>query len=317
MLGAVLPAQDPTVGERGSLAHVVVVGAEAIGRDRFLAAVAAAPAAALAGRPDAPRAAWLQFLQQRALQCLRANGYLQAEVAVTWDAAADAPRLELQPGEPFVIGPIRCDGNTAVTTADLVAAVGDRWRTGAPLRLSAGFAAEVVGALQQVYSAAGHLAAAARVEVTPLADGSAELRITVAEEGPCFAVAAVAVVGESADAERDAVAERLRFIVDQPWTRAMRERVRAALEGLGRYHVIQLDDRARAGDRIAPLTVRVAPATFGLSLLQPSPPPLALLRRGRDWLAPALAGSHCVRVDWHAGATDGTADLAVRGAATA
>ncbi len=294
LLTAVLPAQAPKVGAAGDLARAEVLGADDLGRDRVLAAIAASKATARLGHPDAAREAWLRFVEVRASGCLRSNGHLQATAAVQWDADRERLRIELVPGPRFRCGLVEARGNQAVATAALAAAFAERWQPGEPVRLSASFGAELSERLRQAYRQAGHHGVEGGIEVEPRDDGTATLVVTVRDEGPLHRVAAVAVEGEPDATAREAVTARLQELVGEPWHAATRERLQASIDALARYHPVTVEDRAGADGAVA-LTVRVVPVTFGLPIAAERPE-LPRLRAGRDWLLAALASTHAFHV---------------------
>lgn len=319
------PAQE--VGEIGVVARLEAVGNQAIPTEDLRRALLGDLDWLLASHPRAPLEQLLRVASERISAGYQASGFPHA--AVTAKVAAGHLRVDIVEGRRFRCGTVVVTGATVIPAATVTAwlttaqpkakpwtapqlqaeleadksaaavkRMGDiapdelvdpLWRPGRPADFTATFAQRLAAQVRANYAQAGRLAASATIAVKDGADGTADLHMTISDEGVIARVAEVTVTGleRTPRAEFDrALGVTPDMALDQDTT----QRLEVALSDCGRFRYQQVtleptDDRTRY--RVA-VTVQesgnIPPLPQALS------PEAKALLAARTWLLADLNG---------------------------
>lgn len=233
------------------------------------------------------------------------EGYLRAGFArarVLGELVDGVLRLDIEEGPRLRCGSVRVDGNEAVSTAAIAAALAagdDSWREGEPApvdQLALAAAAERVRACYRRVGRHG-----ARCELELELDGERlRLCVHVDAEGREVRVQRLRLEGER-DGDEAAVLARLRFEPGARYDEAFATDLQQQLERLGRYVRVQLPDgTAAVQGRLDPLLVQVELTGFAPPAAAMPWDDLAQVQRGFAWLQRHLQQGGTLHFDWHA-----------------
>lgn len=232
------------------------------------------------------------------------EGYLYAghgEVEVDTESHGGVLTITVREGSARTCGAVVVEGNGQVPGADIEAALreleeADRWAAGVAAKLDRRTRALYATTVQTCYLRVGRHGARCSVDWTP--DGTtAELRVTVADEGQEIRVGRLEITGERPE-DLDEVMRCVTFQEDALYTDDWARDLRARIEALGRYSRVQLPrpEDARGG-RLDPFRVQVEVVAFAPAIAATPWDDLAQLQRGLSWVQTAMLRGHAMRFE--------------------